>query len=131
MAGVWIHVADPTRFVPLGSPLETEARHRGSSVYLPTGLIPMFPLSIAAGPLSLREDQPSCALSFGVVLDADGAINADYPPLITPSLVRARRLTYGLVDQLLRDPFADWGAEDGTDVPLWGAEPSSLLWRLG
>lgn len=34
---VWVHVADPTRWVPPGSPLDQEAARRGKTVYLPTG----------------------------------------------------------------------------------------------
>ena len=103
---LWVHIADPTRFIAQGSDLDVEARRRGSSIYLPTGTIPMFPLPLAAGPLSLREDAASCALSFGVRLDASGAIDPDHPPLITPSLVRVKRLTYEDVDAALGDPFA-------------------------
>lgn len=34
---LWVHVADPTRWVQPGSPLDLEARRRGSTMYLPTG----------------------------------------------------------------------------------------------
>ena len=34
---VWVHVADPTRWLRLHSPLEREAARRASTVYLPTG----------------------------------------------------------------------------------------------
>jgi exoribonuclease-2 len=41
---LWVHIADPSRYVELGSPLDKEARRRLSSHYLPTGTVPMFPL---------------------------------------------------------------------------------------
>ena len=44
---VWIHIADATRFVHLGSPLEEEARRRSSSCYLPDRVVSMFPLDMA------------------------------------------------------------------------------------
>ena len=40
---LWVHVADPSRYVPIGDPIEAEARRRTSSCYLPTGTVPMIP----------------------------------------------------------------------------------------
>mmetsp|Transcript_20693 Transcript_20693/g.44936 ORF Transcript_20693/g.44936 Transcript_20693/m.44936 type:complete len:806 (+) Transcript_20693:151-2568(+) len=102
---LWIHIADPTRYIELGSPLGQEARRRATSIYLPTETIPMFPMSLAAGPLSLRPGEVSCALSIGIMLDEAGGIDEDTPPVITPSYVKTTRLTYDQVDLLL-DPFA-------------------------
>lgn len=47
---VWVHIADPSRWVAPGSPLAAEARGRTKTLYLPTGMIPMFPKSLAEGP---------------------------------------------------------------------------------
>lgn len=96
---IWIHIADPSRYVALGSALDREARQRGSTVYLPTGQLFMFPRSLATGAFSLRPDTVSCALSIGLSIDADGAIAQDV--IITPSLVRVQRLAYSEVDDLL------------------------------
>jgi exoribonuclease-2 len=110
---LWVHIADPTRYVALGTPLDREARRRTSSVYLPTGTVPMFPMALASGPLCLSPGETSCALSVGVMLDADGGIDAETLPVITPSLVRTTRLTYDQVDRLL-DPlsFGDYANSD-------------------
>ncbi len=35
----------------------------------------MFPLELATGPMSLRQGEVSCALSFGVVVTDDGSIS--------------------------------------------------------
>ncbi|KAL3923472.1 MAG: hypothetical protein SGPRY_004208 [Prymnesium sp.] len=85
---LWVHVADPTRYLTLGGLIESEARRRMSSCYLPTGTVPMIPLVLAAGPLSLRAGVESCALSFGAVIKADGSFALD-KLTITPSLVRS------------------------------------------
>ncbi|MFM8525551.1 MAG: ribonuclease catalytic domain-containing protein [Cyanobacteriota bacterium] len=71
---IWIHIADPDRLIEPGSPLDLEARRRAASLYLAAGSVPMFPLSLAAGPMSLRQGQRCAAWSFAVVLDAHGAI---------------------------------------------------------
>jgi len=116
---LWVHIADPTRYIELGSPLGQEARRRATSIYLPTETIPMFPMSLAAGPLSLRPGEVSCALSIGIMLDDAGGIDADTPPVITPSYVNTTRLTYDQVDCLL-DPFAmvENESNDGCDSEL-------------
>lgn len=111
---LWVHIADPSRHVALGSPLDKEARRRASSLYLPTGTVPMFPMGLASGPLSLSPGDVSCALSIGLCLDADGGIDETTAPIITPSLVRTTRLTYEQVDRLL-DPFALVESENGSE----------------
>ncbi|AFY59793.1 ribonuclease catalytic domain-containing protein [Synechococcus sp. PCC 6312] len=96
---LWIHIADPSRWLLLGDGLEQEARRRATTVYLPTGMIPMFPPELATGPMSLVAGKTCCALSFGIILQPDGSI-ADYQ--ICPSLIKPTyRLTYEDVDMML------------------------------
>ena len=96
---LWVHIADPTRWLVPGDELDLEARRRGSTVYLPTGMISMFPSVLATGPMSLVQGQFCCALSFGVVLDRDGAVEeySIHTSLIKPTY----RLTYEDVDEML------------------------------
>ena len=97
---IWIHIADPTRWLDPESPLDKDARKRGTSVYLPTGVIPMFPMDLATGPMSLIESKVCHAMSFAVDLDAVGAI-ANYK--IVASLVKPNyRLTYDDVEEMLQ-----------------------------
>jgi exoribonuclease-2 len=96
---LWIHIADPSRWLEPGDELDLEARRRSTTLYLPTGMIPMFPVELATGPMSLVQGKVCCALSFGVVLDDTGAIQ-DY--CIHASLIKATyRLTYEDVDEML------------------------------
>jgi exoribonuclease-2 len=96
---LWIHIADPTRWLIPGDELDLEARRRSTTVYLPTGMIPMFPSELATGPMSLVQGQVCNALSFGVVLDDQGAIQ-EYS--IHPSQIKTTyRLTYEDVDEML------------------------------
>ena len=97
---IWIHIADPTRLVSSGDELDQEARRRSTSLYLPTGMISMFPPELATGPMSLVQGETCAALSFGVVLDETGAI-ADCQ--IKSTLVKPTyRLTYDDVDEMLQ-----------------------------
>ncbi len=96
---VWIHIADPSRWVSLGDELDKEAQRRSTTVYLPTGMIPMFPIELSTGPMSLIQGQLCCALSFGVTLSDEGAVES-YD--IAPSTIKPTyRLTYDDVDEIL------------------------------
>ena len=97
---IWIHIADPTRLVSSGDELDQEARRRSTSLYLPTGMISMFPPELATGPMSLVQGETCAALSFGVVLDETGAITDCQ---IKSTLVKPTyRLTYDDVDEMLQ-----------------------------
>jgi len=97
---IWVHIADPTRLVLPDDELDLEARRRSTSLYLPTGMIPMFPPELATGPMSLVQGKICPALSFAVILDEQGAIGAYeiHASLIKPTY----RLTYEDVDEMLQ-----------------------------
>lgn len=99
-AKIWIHIADPTRIVNPDDELDLEARRRSTSLYLPTGMVSMFPPELAMGPMSLVQGKICSALSFGVILDESGGIQEYeiYPSLIKPTY----RLTYDDVDEMLQ-----------------------------
>ncbi|MEO1429398.1 MAG: ribonuclease R family protein [Cyanobacteria bacterium J06633_8] len=96
---VWVHIADPTRWLVPEDELDLDARKRGSTVYLPTGMIPMFPEILATGPMSLIQGEICCALSFGIVLDETGGVEeySIHASLIKPTY----RLTYEDVNDIL------------------------------
>ena len=96
---LWVHIADPTRWVIPGDDLDLEARRRCTTLYLPTGMVPMFPIELAAGPMSLVQGVKCCALSFGVILTEAGEIE-DYC-IATSQVKPTYRLTYEDVDEML------------------------------
>lgn len=109
---LWVHVADPTRYLQRGDVLEAEACRRTRSLYFPFGSVPMFPHCLAEGAFSLGADASSSssddssnsssssvcdALSVCVTLTADGALGQLVQ--LCPSRVRVtHRLTYDQVD---------------------------------
>jgi exoribonuclease II len=97
---LWIHIADPTRLLSPGDEFDLEARKRSVTIYLPTGMIPMFPPELATGPMSLRQGQKCCAISFGVILDPSGAV-AEYE-ITTSTIEPTYRLTYEDVEEMLQ-----------------------------
>ena len=97
---IWIHIADPSRLVSPNDQLDLEARRRSTSLYLPTGMISMFPQELATGPMSLVQGQVCSALSFGVILDDMGEVK-DYT-IHASSIKPTYRLTYHDVDEILQ-----------------------------
>ena len=96
---LWIHIADPGRLVAAGTPLDLEARRRGTSLYLARGNLPMFPPQLAHGPMSLRRGERSAAWSLWVELDDQGAVLADG---FERSWIRPTyRLSYADADELI------------------------------
>ncbi len=96
---LWIHIADPGRLIRAGSPLDLEARRRGSSLYLSRGNLPMFPSELSTGPFSIRTGRRNASWSTWIDLDQHGAI-ADFG--IVRSWVTPRyRLTYEDADELI------------------------------
>jgi ribonuclease R len=52
-----VHIADVAHFCPPGGALDREARRRGTSVYLPRLVLPMFPEIISNSLASLQQDR--------------------------------------------------------------------------
>ena len=96
-----VHIADVSCFVRPGSPLDVEARRRGTSVYLPGQVIPMLPEIISNGLASLQKGRVRYTKSAFIEFDPQGV------PLHTElaeSAIRvSRRLTYGEVLPIIHD----------------------------
>ncbi len=87
-----VHIADVALYVTGNSALDTEARLRGTSVYLPDRVIPMLPESLSNGACSLRplEDRPTRTVVMKFDETGD---RVDFS--IVPSVIRSdRRMTY-------------------------------------
>lgn len=94
-----IHIADPSAFVPAGSPLDLSARDRGTSIYLPTGTIPMFPSELSEGAMSLVAGELRPAMTTMVQIDRDLNILGVE---VYASVVKVdHRMSYDEVDAIL------------------------------
>ncbi len=99
-----VAVADVAHYVPAGSPLDLEARARGTSVYFPDRVLPMLPEELSNGICSLRPDEDRLVKAVRLELDARGRETAvSFHDAVMRS---AARLTYTQVRQALvdRDP---------------------------
>lgn len=94
---VWVHVADVAAWIRPGSPLDLEARRRGTSVYLPTLTTPMLPHALSTGVCSLMPGEQRAAVTVEMLV-RDGQVRERK---FYRSLIRSdARLTYGQVDQI-------------------------------
>ncbi|MFU8804724.1 MAG: RNB domain-containing ribonuclease [Bradymonadaceae bacterium] len=96
---VGVHIADPSARVPSDSPLDLDARSRSTSLYLPTGVIPMFPRALSESAMSLIEAELRPAITTRVRFSESLQI---LETEVFPSLVRVdKRLSYDEADALL------------------------------
>lgn len=68
-----VHIADVAAFVLPGSPLDKEAQHRGTSVYLPSRVIPMLPELLSNGLASLQKGRVRFTKTVTMEYTPDGA----------------------------------------------------------
>ena len=86
-----------------GSPLDREARLRGTSVYFPNRAVPMLPEELSNGICSLNPKVDRLVMSVIMEMDASGQmVGAEF----TPGVIRSvERMTYTNVHKVLEgDP---------------------------
>ena len=90
-----VHIADVAHYVTPDSPLDQEARLRGTSVYFPDRAVPMLPLELSTDICSLRPKIDRLVLSCTMEIDHRGEI-VGYE--INEGVIRsAERMTYTAV----------------------------------
>lgn len=124
---VYVHVADPTRWITPDSPLDLLARDRAQSLYLPNGVsLPLFPPKFTSQAVALRPNTRSCALTFAAKLDRESGEIKDYK--IAPTLVEnVHGLTYGQADSLILSGQEKYAKATAQYLPLHLQEEQQLL----
>ncbi len=93
-----VHIADVSHYVREGTPLDQEAKERGTSVYLVDRVIPMLPPKLSNNLCSLNPEVERLAVSALLELTPEGTLeNYNF----TPSVIKSNhRLTYEEVNAL-------------------------------
>jgi ribonuclease R len=98
---LWVHIADVGHYVAWDSPIDLEARKRGTSVYFPGSVIPMLPEKLSNDLCSLVPGQDRPTFTAELYFDKKGQIvKKDFYPSIIHS---NERMTYTSVKKILVD----------------------------
>ncbi len=96
---LWVHIADVAHYVQLDSPIDLDARLRGTSVYFAGRVVPMIPERLSNGLCSLRPGVPRLTMTAQLDFDGAGQLVARK---IFPSVIQSdRRSTYDEVNRYL------------------------------
>jgi ribonuclease R len=94
-----VHIADVSYYVRAGTPLDVEARLRGTSVYFPERAIPMLPEHLSNGICSLNPKVDRLTMTALMEVDRQGRV-VNYE--LRESVIRSNeRMTYTDVNKLL------------------------------
>jgi ribonuclease R len=94
-----VHIADVAHYVRTATPLDQEARLRGTSVYFPDRAVPMLPEALSNGMCSLKPREDRLVMSALMDLDASGHVRS---ARMTPGVIRsAERMTYTNVNKVI------------------------------
>jgi len=94
-----VHIADVAHYVRETSPIDLEARLRGTSVYFPDRAVPMLPIELSTDLCSLRPQVDRLVLSCVMEIDPQGEI-VGYT--LNQGVIRsAERMTYTNVKLIL------------------------------
>jgi len=110
--GNWVlgvHIADVSHFVQQDSPLDSEAKERGNSAYLPGKTIPMLPEILSNGICSLQPDQKRFVKSAYLTYDQKG--NVVSRSFANSIMCSTQRLSYQQADRILKGHTKDVRSE--------------------
>jgi len=94
-----VYIADVSYYIRENTVIDTEARERGTSVYLVDRVLPMLPRVLSNGICSLNAGEDRLAMSAHMEIDHRGQV-VKYD--IFPSVIRVKkRFTYTVVRKIL------------------------------
>lgn len=114
---LFVAIADVAAYVTPDSPLDHEARKRGTSVYFPGTCIPMLPETLSNDLCSLKPGEERLVWVVELGLDSDGAVTDEQ---VYPGVMASHgRFTYDQVSRLLEgDPEPEQGQWQETFVRM-------------
>lgn len=109
---VLVAIADVSHYVQPGSPLDSCAFSRGTSVYLPGKTVPMLPKGLSAGLCALKANAPRLAVVLELNLDPAGTLQS--ANTVRALITVRENLTYDYVQQVLLDPTSSVSSPEVT-----------------
>lgn len=114
-----VHIADVSHYVSENTPLDREARKRGTSIYLADQVIPMLPKEISNGLCSLHPWEDKLTLSCEMHISKSGQVVKS--EVYNSVIISDYRLTYKEIDE-----FVSWELKLWDDL-LFGEKISGHL----
>lgn len=71
---LWVAIADVSYYVRPGTPLDAEARSRGTSVYFPSQVVPMLPEVLSNGLCSLNPQVDRLCMVCEMTISSKGRL---------------------------------------------------------
>jgi ribonuclease R len=99
-----VHIADVSHYVTPGTPIDTEALLRGTSVYFPDRAVPMLPVELSTDICSLRPHEDRLVVSALLEIDRQGDIVSQ--GFLRGVIRSAERMTYTNVFRVLEGDAA-------------------------
>ncbi|QCD45266.1 RNB domain-containing ribonuclease [Campylobacter mucosalis] len=96
---IYVAIADVSEYVNPYTPIDSEAKNRGFSIYFPHIAIPMLPRALSENICSLKPNVPRLAFCFKISLDRD--LNVIKEELFEAIILSKRRFNYDEIDRVL------------------------------
>lgn len=97
---LYVAIADVSEYVQNHSAIDKAAKFRGFSIYFPHKCVPMLPRNLSENICSLKPDAYRLAFIFKLSFDVNFNVIKDE---LFEGVIKSRaRLTYGLVDEVLK-----------------------------
>ena len=124
---LYVAVADVSHYVQEGSPLDQEARQRGTSIYFPDRVIPMLPERLSNGLCSLNPHVDRLVMAVWFDLRNDGSIGKSG---VEEAVIHSHaRLTYTQVARLLNGEEGEQPPEEFHSMIRDLADVSERLYK--
>jgi len=117
---LYVHIADVSHYVVENTPLDREARKRGTSIYLADQVIPMLPKEISNGLCSLHPWEDKLTLTCEMHISTSWVVTKS--KVYNSVIISDYRLTYKEVDE-----FILWELELWDDLLFWEKISQYLL----
>ena len=111
---IGVHIADVSHYVQPGTPVDKEARERGTSVYLVDRTIPMLPEKLCNKLCSLRPGEDKLTFSTVFEITPKGEIRKRW---IGRTIIRSdHRLDYDQAQEMIENPGESSPLQDAITV---------------
>ncbi len=124
-----VHIADVSSYITEGSALDIEAASRGTSLYLPSSVIPMLPRKLSNYLCSLNPEVERLAFSCFMRISKEGEIsNYHFKETVIRSDFRFDYKEFqNVIDRALNSEETDPKYEDFLKEAVWSKELKDIL----